>query len=96
MIYILRQQCCKKCGKDLRFEFSIKNEIWSKLPEKWRDQILCMECFLEELEKVSPTQKIYLDDFFFIGIIGSPGNSVFGGCFLDSDYRKNRRIILGD
>jgi hypothetical protein len=41
----------QKCGKEMRFEFSINNEIWKKLPDTWRNKVLCIECFLEELEK---------------------------------------------
>jgi hypothetical protein len=93
---MLKQQSCKKCQKEMRFEFSIRDEIWNKLPTKWRDQVLCIECFLEELEKEVPSQQISLNDFFFLGIVGSIDNNGFGGCFLDSDYRKNKRIILGD
>lgn len=66
------------------------------LPTKWRDQVLCIECFLEELEKEVPTQEIYLSDFFFLGIVGGIDNNRFGGCFIDSDRGKNRRLILGD
>lgn len=93
---MLKQQSCKKCQKEMRFEFNIKDVIWDKLPTKWRDHVLCIECFLEELEKEAPTQEIHLSDFFFLGIVGGIDNDDFGGCFIDSDYRKNRRIILGD
>jgi len=93
---MLRKQTCKKCFREVRFEFSIKDEIWNKLPEKWRKHCLCIECFSEELENEAPGQQISLNDFFLLGIVGSVDNNDFGGCFLDSDYRKNRRIILGD
>jgi hypothetical protein len=93
---MLGKQTCAKCLKEMRFEFSIKDEIWNKLPVKWRNHCLCIECFSEELENEAPNQQISLNDFFFLGIVGTLDNNAFGGCFLDSDNRKNRRIILGD
>ena len=64
-------QSCEKCGRDMRFEFSIRQDIWNKLPDNWRDKILCMECFLEELEPIAPDQEINLNDFAFLGIVGN-------------------------
>ena len=102
---MLNHQTCKKCLKKMRFEFHIKDETWNKLPEKWRDRVLCIECFLEELEHVATDQKISLLDFHFLAIVGvedfddsDPPKSLhgFGGTFIDSDYGKNRRIFLGD
>lgn len=63
-------QYCKKCGRDQRFEFSIKKEIWEKLPEEWQNHVLCIECFLEELEKMSPDQIFDISDFAFLAIVG--------------------------
>jgi hypothetical protein len=63
-------QYCKKCGRDQRFEFSIKKEIWEKLPIKWQNHVLCIECFLEELEKTSPDQRFDASDFAFMAIVG--------------------------
>ena len=97
------KRTCKKCFKEIRFSFSIKDEIWNKLPKKWRDSILCIECFLGELEKEAPDQKIGLTDFYFLGIVGiedfddsDPPKSLngFGGTFIDNDYRKDQRIFL--
>lgn len=78
----------------MRFEFSIKDKIWCKLPEKWQDKTLCIECFLELLEKEAPKQEINLNDFHFLGIIGDLDNKdktvypklknpKFGGILLD-------------
>lgn len=64
-------QCCKKCGRDQRFEFSIRKEIWNKLPNEWIDHVLCIECFLEELEKTSPDQIFDRSDFAFMAIVGA-------------------------
>lgn len=94
MLNLLKNQTCKKCFKEISIAFNIKDEIWNKLPIKWKNKELCIECFLKELEKQSPTQKICLNDFYFLGINGSLDNSSFGGIFIDSDYKKNRRIYL--
>jgi hypothetical protein len=91
-----KKQTCKKCFKEMRLGFNIKDEIWYKLPEKWHDNVLYIECFLEELEKEVPKQKICITDFYFLGIIGDLDNMDFGGTFIDNDYGKNRRIFLGD
>ena len=78
-------QYCKKCGRDMRFEFSIRREIWEKLPQQWVDHVLCIECFLEELEKVSPDQCIDLSDFAFLGIVGA---GKLGGTLVDNPNVK--------
>ena len=90
-----KNQTCKKCFRKQRFEFFIKDEIWGLLPDDWRNRVLCFECFLEELETVAPGKRLGLNDFYFLGVVGVD-NSTFGGIFLDSDSRKNRKIILGD
>lgn len=64
----------------MRFEFSIKKDIWNKLPDRWHNHVLCIECFLEELEKTSPDQRFGLLDFSFLGIVG---NKNFGGILID-------------
>ena len=70
-------QYCKKCGRDQRFEFSIRKEIWDLMPEKWINHVLCIECFLEELEQVDREQIIRLSDFAFLGLIP-------GGILIDN------------
>jgi len=80
----LMSQTCEKCFKEMRFEFSVDNYIWNKLPTKWNNKVLCIECFLEEIEKVSPNEKIELDKFNFLGIVGiNAENNNFGGILLD-------------
>ena len=74
-------QYCKKCGRDMRFEFSIRDEIWKKLPIEWQNHVLCIECFIEELEKTSPNQRIELSDFNFLGIVGE---GMIGGILVDN------------
>lgn len=38
---------CKHCGRDQKLVWSVKNEIWNKLPKKYRNSALCIECFIE-------------------------------------------------
>lgn len=66
-----KHQTCKRCPRIQRFEFSIKDEIWNLIPEKWHNRVLCIECFLELLEEnIVGKLKISLEDFEFLGIAG--------------------------
>jgi len=82
--YMLKQQSCDKCHKEMRFEFWIDDDIWSKLPDQWRDGALCIECFLEELEKNVPDQEFDMSNFHFLSIVGSLENWDFGGILIDT------------
>ena len=88
---------CQKCSRKIVLGYSVKDELWAKLPKPWhKGTVLCLECFIEELEKAHPSQRITLNDFYFLAIIGDYEHNDFGGMILDSDYKKNRRIYLGD
>lgn len=76
-------QYCKKCGRDQRFEYSIRKEIWGLMPEKWINHVLCIECFTEELSKVAPDIKITLEDFSFLGMLP-------GGILVDNPNVKTQ------
>ena len=90
-------QICRKCFKAMRFGYTIKDEIWNQLPPEWINKVLCIECFLEELEKVAPKQKFGLNNFYFLSICGDYDNSPdFGGTLMDNDYGKDRKLYLGD
>lgn len=69
----------------MRFEYSINDEIWNKIPKKWTNHVLCMECFLELLEKEFPCHEIKISDFKFIGIVGVNRTMKFGGILLDTN-----------
>lgn len=81
---MMKKQTCKRCFRKTRFEFSVKDEIWNKLPEKWQDHALCIECFLEELEMACPDQEFNTSDFAFLGIVGDLENDEFGGILVDT------------
>ncbi|MGP8023296.1 MAG: hypothetical protein ACLQG5_06385 [Methanobacterium sp.] len=86
---------CQKCFRRIVLGYSVKDELWSNLPKNWDSRsVLCLECFIEELDKTHPTLKITLNDFYFLSIIGDYDHEEFGGTILSSDYRKNRRIYL--
>jgi len=41
------------------------------LPDKWRKHVLCIDCFIEEIDNVlDKRMPLTLKDFDFIGIIG--------------------------
>ena len=83
-------QYCKKCGRDQRFEFSIRDEIWNKLPEMWRDRILCIECFLEELNAADHNQEIHVTDFAYMCILDPIDDKEWEG-----DYPKLLHPLFG-
>jgi len=89
---MLKKQTCKNCLKEIRFEFSIQNKIWDKLPKDLQNKELCIECFLEELEKQDPNQKLKLKNFHYLGIEGKLENPQFGGIFLNSNNKE--RILF--
>jgi hypothetical protein len=77
--------------------YSVKDELWAKLPKPWHSgSVLCLECFIEELDKTHQSLKISLNDFYFLAILGDYDHADFGGTILDNDYRKDRRVYLGD
>ena len=86
---------CEKCLRRYRVQFDIKDEIWAKLPKKYEHSSLCMECFLEELEKTAPNQELGLNDFCFLSFTDLT-NAKFGGPIMMNNYGKDRRIHLGD
>ena len=41
----LVDQFCKHCGRDMGYDYHIPDEMWSKLPEKYQNHVLCIHCF---------------------------------------------------
>lgn len=86
----------------MMLEFSVRDELWNQISEKWRSRCLCIECFLKELSEVNPRQGITPDDFIFVGVIdpeeveGSdppePANPEFGGIIVDRTIRRPHSI----
>jgi len=58
------KQSCKYCGRDQKIVWSVKNEMWDKLPEKYKNKALCIECFVE----LHPNM-LANDDFTFISFV---------------------------
>jgi len=44
-------QSCKYCGRDQNIIFSVKDEIWYKLPKKYHNKCLCLECFAKLIKE---------------------------------------------
>jgi len=64
-------QTCKKCGRRQRFEYSVSDTFWARLPEKWHDKCLCIECFLEEMDETLEEDVVFgLPSVRFMGVVG--------------------------
>ena len=87
---------CPKCGRMYGIGYTIKDEIWNQLPLEMHHEGLCLECFLEELEKVAPKQKLGLNSFHFLSLRGDFSNPDFGGPLMNNNYGKDRKLYLGD
>jgi len=40
------KQSCKYCGRDQHVIWRCKDEDWAKIPDKWHNTALCLECFI--------------------------------------------------
>lgn len=45
---VLVNQFCKKCGSEMAYDFSVPDELWDNLPNKYQNHVLCLNCFLRE------------------------------------------------
>jgi len=85
-------QTCNKCKCEQRFSYGVNDEIWALLPHPWTENsVLCIDCFLKELEMDNPDLKLGIEDFYHIAFIG---NGNFGGTILDHDYGSKYKHIL--
>ena len=41
---------CEKCGTEMNYDYHVSNTDWEKLPEKYRESVLCLHCFCEEYQ----------------------------------------------
>jgi len=92
---------CQKCLRMMTIGYRVKDELWAKLPEPWHSgSVLCLECFCFELERANPAQKITLNDFMFLAILGDYDRNDFGGTLIDCEYgidgRLDIRLYLSD
>lgn len=44
-------QSCKYCGRDQNIVFTVRDELWYKLPKKYHNKALCLECFIKLMDK---------------------------------------------
>ena len=64
-------QNCDRCSKEQRLKFSVQDYIWNLIPKEWHKKILCIECFLELLDKnLKQKLEIKLNDIIFFEIVG--------------------------
>ncbi len=49
------KQSCRYCGRDQHIIWSCKDEDWVKIPKRWHNTALCLECFINLYpEKLNP------------------------------------------
>ena len=41
----LMNQYCKSCGNDMGYDYKVSDEDWEKLPLKYHNKVLCLNCF---------------------------------------------------
>jgi hypothetical protein len=57
-------QSCKCCGRDQWVCWTVKDEIWNKLPKKYQNTALCLECFCRLVPSVR--KKDFINIYFGI------------------------------
>lgn len=68
-------ETCKKCGRNQRLSWDIKDKVWYSLPEIWHNKVLCLECFLELAEEINLDLRGAIN---FISIVrGNSGWTIF-------------------
>jgi len=53
-------QSCKHCGRDQSIAWTVEDEYWERVPGKYRDKALCLECFCRMAPEVRPENFILL------------------------------------
>lgn len=69
---------CKRCGRAQRLAWQVETDLWERVSGKWRNRVLCLECFLE----LSDERKIKINksDFSYLAFIA---NSYDGDTLLE-------------
>lgn len=74
-----QRQTCKNCGRIQRFEWSVVDTLWEVTTEPG-DTVLCIECWLEKVDRFLMMGDLEAEDFRFMAIVGDDGD----GCvFID-------------
>lgn len=82
-------ELCDNCGGHDHFAYHVNDDIWKKLPGQWnKSSVLCMECFLSELERFNPDLQLSLEDFKYLSFFS--GNNKFGGIIKDYENEVKR------
>lgn len=58
--YKLMNQYCKRCGKDMHYDFSVSDNDWSRIPVKYQNHVLCLECFMEVYPEADVDIELFL------------------------------------
>ena len=53
-------QSCKHCGRNQSIAWTVEDEYWERVPGKYRDKALCLECFCRMAPEVRPENFILL------------------------------------
>jgi len=62
-------EICKVCGREQRIAWSIRDDLWIKIvPPKFRNKVVCLECFLKFADEKNIN--VTIDDFIFFGWTG--------------------------
>lgn len=65
-------ETCKRCGRDQRLAWGVKDAIWDRaVPEKWRNKVLCLECFLELMDRECNNTAEIKEIIEFLGFAGN-------------------------
>lgn len=65
-------QTCDECKREIHFEWSAEDWVWETLPKSERKKVMCIECFLEKINKPKNkfiTNSWNINDFKFISIV---------------------------
>lgn len=46
LLYLRNKQSCRYCGRDQHIVWKCEDVNWIKLPKKWYNTTLCLECFI--------------------------------------------------
>jgi len=46
-LHLRDTQSCKHCGRDQHIIWSVEDKFWNKMPVKYCNKCLCIECFVE-------------------------------------------------
>lgn len=83
-------EVCKKCKYDQRLAWCIEDDKWTAVVStKYRNRVLCLECFLALADKKGIEIKV--NDFLFFGWVGM---NVKGDTLIDRNRTKEKQMKI--